>query len=416
MKFTYKTAEEIGAMSAEEQNKYLADKNTHEASVRKEEIEKAVKPIQEDVTEIKEAQKETSETIKELSESFRQLSETVKGTESDADAAKTVESWIKENHEAIKSAMKNGAGRMEVKAVGNVTTANGTLPVALPANYAAETLGVDRVPLRRPTLLDYVNTYNTNQKTLPYVEAVPGEGDFEQVLEGGLKPQLDLDWVTRYATPVKWAGYIKLTEEVVEDIPRMRDLIVNYLRDKHDIKKEKDVFAAINTAAVAFSNTGALAAKVASPNLMDVVNAMQLQIVNAPNYTDEPDFRGTVVLINPSDFYLEFGAAKDGLGRPMFDAGYQNSPVFNYNGYMFIATTLVTAGNILLIDPAKVDVTTYSPYKTEIGWTDKDFIYNMFVILGESRGHIVIKNHDKRAFVKGAIATIKSNITLPPSP
>lgn len=406
MKFEYKSAEEISKMSAEEQNKYLADKNTHEANVRKEEIEKAVKPVSEQVTNL-------DETLKELSEGFRELSEAVKNTPSDVDASKAIEDWLVENQESIKSAMKNGAGRMEIKAVGNVTTANGTLPTALPTNYAAESLGVDRIALRRPTLLDYVNTYNTNQKTLAYVEPVAGEGDFAQVLEGAEKPQLDIDWVTRYATPVKWAGYIKVTEEVIEDIPRMRDLILNYLRDKHDLKKEKDVFTAINAAAVTFGTTGAMAAKVASPNLMDVVNAMQLQIVSSPNYTDEADFRGTVVLMHPSDFYLEFGAAKDGLGRPMFDAGYQNSPVFTYNGYTFIATTLVTAGNILLIDPSKVDVTTYSPYRAEIGWTDKDFIFNLFVILGESRGHIVIRNHDKRAFVKGSIATIKTNITLP---
>lgn len=406
MKFEYKSAEEISKMSAEEQNKYLADKNAHEANVRKEEIEKAVKPVSEQVTNL-------DETLKELSEGFRELSEAVKNTPSDVDASKSIEDWLTENIDAIKTTMKTGAGRMEVKAVGTVTTANGTLPTALPANYAAETSGVDRIALRRPTLLDYVNTYNTNQKTLPYIEPVPGEGDFAQVLEGAEKPQLDIDWVTRYATPVKWAGYIKVTEEVIEDIPRMRDLILNYLRDKHDLKKERDVFTAINAAAVAFGTTGAAAGKVASPNLMDVVNAMQLQIVNSPNYTDEADFRGTVVLMNPSDFYLEFGAAKDGLGRPMFDSGYQNSPTFTYNGYTFIATTLVTAGNILLIDPSKVDVTTYSQYKAEIGWTDKDFIFNLFVILGESRGHIVIRNHDKRAFVKGSIATIKTNITLP---
>lgn len=409
MKFEYKSAEEISKMSAEEQNKYLADKTAHEKNVIKEEVEKAVKPVSEQVTNL-------DETLKELSEGFRELSEAVKNTPSDVDASKSIEDWLTENIDAIKTTMKTGAGRMEVKAVGTVTTANGTLPTALPANYAAETSGVDRIALRRPTLLDYVNTYNTNQKTLPYIEPVPGEGDFAQVLEGAEKPQLDIDWVTMYATPVKWAGYIKVTEEVIEDIPRMRDLILNYLRDKHDLKKERDVFTAINTAAVTFGTTGAMAAKVASPNLMDVVNAMQLQIVNSPNYTDEADFRGTVVLMNPSDFYLEFGAAKDGLGRPMFDAGYQNSPVFNYNGYTFIATTLVTAGNILLIDPSKVDVTTYSPYRSEIGWTDKDFIYNMFVLLGESRGHIVIKNHDKRAFVKGSIATIKTNIAIPTPP
>ena len=62
------------------------------------------------------------------------------------------------------------------------------------------------------------------------------------------------------------------------------------------------------------------------------------------------------------------------------------------------------------MDSSKIDVTTYSPYRVEIGWVNDDFIKNQFVILGESRGHIVIKNHDKRAFVKGTIATILADL------
>ena len=49
MNFKYKSAEEIGKMSAEEQNKYLTDKTAHENELRQKEIEKAVKPVQDDV-------------------------------------------------------------------------------------------------------------------------------------------------------------------------------------------------------------------------------------------------------------------------------------------------------------------------------------------------------------------------------
>lgn len=84
-----------------------------------------------------------------------------------------------------------------------------------------------------------------------------------------------------------------------------------------------------------------------------------------------------------------------------------------YNGLRFISTKQVTAGNIIVLDSTKVDVTEYMPYETKIGWVNDDFIKNQFVILGESRGHIYIKNHDKRAFVKGSISTIITALTKP---
>ena len=241
MDFKYKTAEEIGKMSVEEQNKYLADKTAHETNVRKEEIEKAVKPVKDDVATIKTSQEESAKDVSAIKEELRSIGEQVKSNTSVMweNVSEVVEKHITENHEAIKTAFKT-RGTFELsdevmKTVGIVTTANGTLPVALPANYAAERMGVPNVRLRRPNLLDYVNTYSTNQKTLPYVEAVPGEGDFAVVAEGAAKPQLDIDWVTRWAEPQKFAGWIKITEEAIEDIPRLRDLIVNYLREKQPI-------------------------------------------------------------------------------------------------------------------------------------------------------------------------------------
>lgn len=419
MKFEKKSLAEIAGMSAEDQEKYMAAKETHDTEVREKALKAALEPLGISVKTIEDAQKATSTDIDAIKETVKSIEESQKsgfGVNWE-NVSSVVEKHITENHEAIKTAFKT-RGTFELsdevmKAVGIVTTANGTLPTALPINYVAQTAGVPNVRLRRPNLLDYVNTYNTNQKSLPYIEAVPGEGEFAVVAEGGLKPQLDIDWVTRWAEPQKFAGWIKVTEEAIEDIPRLRDLIVNYLREKHDLFKESVVYTYIAANSTTFVTPSPLADSVLMPTIMDVVNAMQLQIINTPNYTDEPDFFGDVVLMNVADFYKYFGAAKDAFGRPLFENGYQGGRTFNYNGYTFVATTRIAAGSIELMDSTKIDVTTYSPYRVEIGWVNDDFIKNQFVILGESRGHIVIKNHDKRAFVKGVIATIIADIEKP---
>ena len=419
MKFEKKSLAEIAGMSAEDQEKYMAAKETHDTEVREKALKAALEPLGISVKTIEDAQKATSTDIDAIKETVKSIEESQKsgfGVNWE-NVSSLVEKHITENHEAIKTAFKT-RGSFELseevmKAVGIVTTANGTLPTALPINYVAQTAGVPNVRLRRPNLLDYVNTYNTNQKSLPYIEAVPGEGEFAVVAEGGVKPQLDIDWVTRWAEPQKFAGWIKVTEEAIEDIPRLRDLIVNYLREKHDLFKESVVYTYIAANSTTFVTPSPLADSVLMPTIMDVVNAMQLQIINTPNYTDEPDFFGDVVLMNVADFYKYFGAAKDAFGRPLFENGYQGGRTFNYNGYTFVATTRISAGSIELMDSTKIDVTTYSPYRVEIGWVNDDFIKNQFVILGESRGHIVIKNHDKRAFVKGVIATIIADIEKP---
>lgn len=396
-----------GEKQMELQNEYLGEiEKQVENSVSKEKLDEI----------IKEAAEKREKEVKEINEELKVLKEEMKSTTTVNwnNVSEKVEKFIAENHDKIKSAFKT-KGTIEIdeeiiKAVGIVTTANGTLPVALPVNYVAQTAGVPNMRLRRPNLLDYVNTYSTNQKSLPYIEAVPGEGEFAIVAEGGVKPQLDINWVTRWAEPQKFAGWIKVTEEAIEDIPRLRDLIVNYLKDKHDLFKEGVVYTYIAANSTAFVTGGPLSGSVKMPTIMDVVNALQLQIINTPNYTDEPDFFGDVVLMNVSDFYKYFGAAKDAFGRPLFENGYQGGRTFNYNGYTFVATTKIPVGSIELMDSTKIDVTTYSPYRVEIGWVDDDFIKNQFVILGESRGHIFIKNHDKRAFVKGSIATIISDL------
>src|SRR5690606_10142947 len=181
--------------------------------------------------------------------------------------------------------------------------------------------------------------------------------------------------------------------------------------EKHNLFKEKQVMTYIDSNATNYvTGTNPLSGSVDSPNVMDVIAALQAQILASPNYTDEADFMGDTVVMNRGDYFKLFGSAKDNTGRPLYDRGYDVRTSFIYNGYTFVPSARVNAGTIYLYDSTKIDVTNYIPYHVEIGWVNEDFIHNMFVILGESRGHIYIKNHDKRAFVKGSISAIMADI------
>lgn len=423
--FKYKNQEELEKMSADELKQYHTDMKAHEKSERENEIKYAVDPLQKSLKTVEDEQKKTNDDIKTIGETLSTIDAQLKsgGVHTEEDLRSKVLKYVTDNHSEIIDKMKSG-GKIDIskalgldiaKAVGTVTTANGTLHVALPVNYVAERQGVPNVRLRRPYLFDVVNTFNTSEKSLAYVEAIPGEGDFAVVAEGAAKPQLDLDWVTRYVTPTKFAGWIHVTDEVLYDIPRITDMIVNYLKDKHDIFKDNAIFTYINANATAFV-VGTLADTVVSPNIIDVVNALQVRVLTSPNYVDEPDFYVDTVLMNPIDFFTYFATVKDAMGRNLYSDQMMIGGSMIYNGLRFISTSQVTAGDIIAFDSSKIDVTNYEGYHVEMGWINDDFIKNQRVILGESRGHIYIKEHDKRAFVKGTIATIIADLTKPEAP
>lgn len=398
----------LDAMKTELSNEYASKETLAKA-------EETMKELKTTIDTMTETQKQELDALKEVVKQFKDKNST---NETPKSLTQVVDKWLSENYEAIKANYKKGDGKIELtgleKAVGTMTSANITLPVALPTGLIAEEQGVPRVSLRYPLISDHVNSFRTNQKTLTYVEASAGEGDFAVVAEGGLKPQLDIDFVERFVQPTKFAGWIKVTDELIEDYPRMRDTIVTYLVEKHNLFKEAQILAYMNTNSTAYVPvTNPLSKGVLMPNIMDVVAALQSQILNSPNYTDEADFMGDTILMNRGDFFLMFGAAKDALGRPLYAQGYQANRVFSYNGYTFVASSKIPAGTIYAYDSRKIDVTSYIPYHVQIGMVNDDFIKNQYVILGESRGHIYIKEHDKRAFVKGTISTILADIEKP---
>ena len=421
MKFEYKSAEEIGKMSAEDQNKYLQDKTTHETAVRKDEIEKAVKPVQDDVTAIKASQKTAGDDISAIKDEVKSIGEQIKsgfGSESMHDILIKA---ITEKHEDIKNVLKVGSGIVEitVKAPALITTSSGTV-TGQPAIYGVEMTGIDNANLRRFDILSYVTTRPTSMASYAYTEALPKDGDFAVVAEGAVKPQIDFTWETRYASPLKIAAWEKLTEESVQDIKGLESVARDYLRKKHDIKKSRLVLFGTGASGEPKGATvygkafvaGSLAASVSNPNFMDVINAGIVKISTTHNYLDEEPYLANVVLLNPIDFFINYTSAKDGEGRPLYPmASVMNQVVIG--GVTIKPEESIPVGKIFIGDLSKYNVTDYIGYTVKIGWVNDDFIKNQFVILGESRFHAFVKKLDEQAFIYDDIATIKTAITKP---
>jgi hypothetical protein len=364
---------------------------------------------------------ELQKAISDLEVDFKAFSEQ-KAT--DKTIAAMVNEFIEEKSADIKNVYKSGHGNveLEIKAVGTITTANATLPVAAPALQGVQVAPPDPVNLRAMQIVNLTNNINTNQASFAYSESIPKDGVAAYTAEGVAKTQIDLTITTRYAAPVKAAAWMQLTEEAVTDIPQMQSIATDYLFRRHNLVKSKGILTgdgiapnpkgatSYGRAFVGGSMTGTLASGTA--NIMDVINAAITDIYTTHNFLDEVPYMANLVLMNPVTFFIEFVSAKDAHGRPL----YPTATLFNQvtiGGVTVIPEETIPAGSILVCDMSKYNTTNYVPYSVRIGWINDDFIKNQFVILGESRFHAFVKELDEQAFIYDTIANIVAAIELP---
>ncbi|WP_347216683.1 hypothetical protein [Chryseobacterium sp.] len=422
MDFKYKTVAEINAMSADEQEKYLADKKTHEDKVRKDEMDKAVNDA---LQPLKDGQTNTSKDIQDLAETVNALTEQMKAGFGGliVNEEKLLET-IAEKQEEIKAIQKAGTGLIEImvvpdvnKAVGTITTASGQI-TGMDALLATQLNPLQRIELDVMDIESELTTFQTDSPIYTYTYAVPKDGKYNFQNEGEVKEQIDFTWKNGSSEPKTFAAWEKLTEQAVQDVKGLLSVARGYLKDRHDYDKALaivfgnatfDIPGIVGTATP--FTAGSLAASVTDPNFTDIISAGILSVRSRTNYPGSPRFSPNVAYVNPIDFFKEFTAAKDKEGRPLYPTAQL--------GVVVIGSTVVKqrfeipVGKILIADLKKMMLSNYLPYTVKIGWVNDDFIRNQFVLLGESRFHLFVKELDKAAFLYDDIATIKTAITKP---
>ena len=326
--------------------------------------------------------------------------------------------FITDNHEAIKNIQRSGSGVVEFKAVADITTASATNPDGIPELVGVQVAPPTNVNLRTSIVEGLVSRFATSLAAFPYTESLPKDGDFTFLGEGDTKAQIDFKIETRYAQPKKLAAWQKLTEEAVNDIPGLISIAYDFLRKKHDLKKQNGILFGDGigdnlkgaTSYGRVFSAGGMANCVTGPNFMDVVNAAITDIFTTHNYTDEMPYMANLVMVNPIDFFCELVAAKDLNGLPL----YPMASLFNrvtIGGATIVPFEDIPEGKIFVADMSKYNITDFVGYTVKIGVINDDFIKNQFVILGESRLHGFVKKLDEQAFIYDDIATIKAAIT-----
>jgi uncharacterized protein YukE len=355
--------------------------------------------------------------LEDISEQIAQVKENMLGGQKGQSFESVVKNWISEKHEDIKNVLKAKHGVVELeisKEVANVTTGSATPQGTVPTYAHQQFAPAQNANIREGSILNLVTTLQTSLAAYPYTETVPKDGDYTFVAESIAKPQIDLKIETRYATPVKAAAWMRLTDESVTDIVGLQSIATDFLFKKHNRAKAKGI---LNGDGISPNPKGAtrygrvfvagdMAGQVANPNIMDVINAAVTDIYTTHNFEDEMNYMANIAMMNPIDFFLNFVSAKTTEGLPLYPtAGLFNMVVIG--GVMIVPDEDIASGKIFVADLTKYNVTNYVPYSVQIGWINDDFIKNQFVILGESRFHAFVKRLDEQAFIYDDIATIK---------
>ena len=410
-------------MKPEEIQKYAEDQKAAMKAVE-EKIESAV--TKEQLETVSQEMKTLNEKgQKDILEKLVAQGETIAKLE-----AKNIDNAYKTEASAIKQEIydrkdeilkiSSVGGSVTIKAPADITTGAQSLPSALPAQVGVQIAPPTNINLRKTFIDSVVTLFNTNQETVAYTDVLPKEGDFDYVAEGGLATQIDLRLETRFANVKKIAAYEKLTEEILKDIPRIQSIATDYLRQKHDLKRQNELLFGVGganaftgaTVAGRLFVAGSMALQVPKPNFMDVLNACITDIYTTHNFTDEVSFSPNVAVINPTDFFINFTSAKDGDGKPL----YPTASLFNrvpIGGLLVIPDRSIPTGKIFVADMSKQNVSNYEPYTVDIGYVNDDFLRGQSVIRGMSRFHSYIKNLDNQAFLYDDYATIKTAIATP---
>lgn len=307
-------------------------------------------------------------------------------------------------------AKKSGSG-LSIKAPATMLRANIT-GRAVPEQYLS---GIDSLLDRRVRLLDIVSRGVATTDVIKWVSEASRDGAPGQTAEGALKAQIDFDLVVTSEVLKKTTAWIKVSDEMIEDVPFIMSEINNHLQTRLLLAVEDQVYSGdgtgenhrgIKTIATAFS-AGARANQVDNANEADVLARAieQIEVINQemPNY----------ILCHPFDINTLKFIKNSTTDRRYVDRLQIIAGDLSLDGLPIIKSTLVPQGEYLVGAFNLANVYSKGGIDLEMDREMDDFTKNLVTIRAEWRGLTLVRNNHRSAFVKGVFATDKTALETP---
>jgi HK97 family phage major capsid protein len=367
--------------------------------------------LQSEVEKIKgftEVSKTQTEAIKGLENSFVALNEKLKSYEPTTDDVNLFEG-IKKAAETLK---QKGEGKALVaefknKAVGNMTTGNLTGRVIQPTVLP----GVNLVPRNVFVIRALSQVGQTVSNLIEWVEQKNIDGAAAMTGEGLKKSQVDFDMVTASTQVKKITAFVKITTEMLEDVPQMESIINGQLQYELAKIEEEQLIAGTGLTVflkgikeyaqalklAALENTFALNAS----NRWDQIGAMITQI--------EENLGGAAnaIFMRKSDLFLLTNGSRTTTGEYNYPVTVTPDGTF-ISGVRVITTNSIPAGFVLVADMTKFNIHDRTGMKIEMGYEGDDFVKNFVTIRAEYRLASHIKSNDVEGFVYSSFADAKA--------
>jgi HK97 family phage major capsid protein len=294
---------------------------------------------------------------------------------------------------------------LERKAVGDISATNTTGSYFITPDTRS---GVILKPYEAIHMRNILPVGRTGSSVVRYVRDNGGEGGPAPVAMGTTKPQMDRDLSIEDANVRKIASYIRVPEEMIEDIDYLTTFLTN-IGTQETIKVEDaqiiygdgtgQNLSGLFTNATAFAAGAAVIG--ASSNRYDVLRAARLQLRKAQRV---PSF----ALVSPFDYFM-LTSVKDTTNNYVLQGG-GNGLIPNIDGVPIIETTAVTDGDFLMGDrnAAEIDFRT----NLSIRFFEQDqnnAIQNMVTIVIEER--LALPIYYTSGFVKGTFAAAITDLT-----
>lgn len=412
-KFQKKSAEELAKLSVEELAGYYNLENT----ATRTELESLIAEKSEDATnrinELKSSLNETmvkqmhslNEALKAQGLAIQRIASKTDNSEKPLSFKQQIEKHLTEKQDSLETLSTGGKAdayqsgfRFDVKVPGPMTSANisgGNVPVEdrLP--------GFNMIPSRRVRFLDVLSDVATTSNIVSWVYQANKDGAAGPTGEGLVKNQIDFDLVVASESVKKFTAFIKVTTEMISDIPWIMGQIEGELTRELLKVVEAQAYEGdgtglnmngVRTVATAFA-AGTFAATVPNANAIDALTVAMDQIAVAEQ--EEPTF----IFMHPSDVTALKMIKVSATDRRYVDRLVNVASTLTLDGIPIIPTTLVTDDEALIGKFDLAMLVQREGLSIDIGLDGDDFSKNYRTILIEWRGLVAVKNNDRSAFV-----------------
>jgi HK97 family phage major capsid protein len=352
--------------------------------------------LQEEISSAKGTSQKALEKVEELEK--KAMTAGIGG----APSLKSYENQVAEKLVQHKDKLKSSGGsrfsfELETKAVGNMGSSTN-----LTGSYfvAPQTVpGVVLQPFNQVHMRNLLTTGTTGSNVVRYVRDLGGEGGPAATAEAATKPQMDRDLQIFDANVRKIATYLRVPEEMIEDIEYLTSFLTNIGTEETLAVEDTQILygdgtgqnlSGLFTNATAFADLGV----VTSPNRFDVLRSAQTQLRIAKR---TPNF----AIVNPLDYFL-MTSAKDSTNNYILQGG-GNGLVPSLDGVPIYQMNQVVSGDFLVGDSRAAQIFFRSNITVRFYEQDQDnAIKNLVTIVIEER--LALPIYYTTGFVKGTFS------------